>query len=44
MQGTGKGQFIKKGIVEDWRNHFEDQAVENWNKMIEEEFEKNRNY
>jgi len=34
------GQFIRKGIVGDWRNHFQDQTAQDWDRWIIEEFEK----
>ena len=40
LQGKGKGRFIRKGIVGDWINHFQDKTVKEWDKMINQEFEK----
>ena len=37
---TGKGQFIRKGIVGDWRNHFNTETAENWNNWVQKEFKK----
>ena len=40
LQGKGKGQFIRKGIVGDWINHFQDKTVREWDMMINQEFDK----
>ena len=36
----GEGKFIRKGIVGDWRNHFDDQTAQEWDRLIDEMFDK----
>ena len=40
IQREGKGNFIRKGIVGDWKNHFEEQTVKDWERLIDNQFEK----
>ena len=34
------GQFIRKGIVGDWRNHFKDETAKDWDSWMADEFRK----
>ena len=40
LRNEGKGKFLLEGIVGDWRDHFEEQSVKEWDRLIDDQFEK----